>query len=134
MTSKATEKIIDALTQLLEGYADLQEVVEEDFGTKASSESDEEGEVLSKEMDAALVIEMRAALETVMEAEDISSEELASVISILSDALEEIDPDAFAEEEEEDDDDEEDEDLDDDDDIDFDDDDLDEDDDDDEDE
>ena len=119
MATKGAEKIIEALTQLMEGYIELQESVERDFGGR---EGDDETE-LSSEVDSALVTEVRAAIESVMEEEDYSAEEFASVISMVTDALEEIDPDVFdQEEEDEEDDEDEDEDEDDDDDEDFDDD------------
>lgn len=108
MSTKGAEKIIDALTQLMEGYCELQESVERDYGGRSAEEAPDE---LSSEVDAALVTELRAAIESVMEEEDYSVEELASVVSMLTDSLEEIDPDVFdqsgklAEEDEEDDDD-----------------------------
>jgi len=94
MTSKAAEKIIEALTQLMEGYCELQEAVENDYGASGTSEDDEGGE-LNAEADAALVTEMRAAIESVLEAEDYTPDEFGSIISTLTDALEEIDPDVF---------------------------------------
>ncbi|MBX7145664.1 MAG: hypothetical protein K1X79_14530 [Oligoflexia bacterium] len=113
---KAAEKIIEALTQLLEGYSELQESIENDFG------GEKDDEETAEELDAALVTEMRAAVESVIENEDYTAEEIASVISALTDCLQEIDPDVFeteeTEEEEDDDDyddddeDEDDEDLD----------------------
>lgn len=107
MATKGAEKIIEALTQLMEGYVELQESVERDYGGR---EEPEAGAELSSEVDAALVTEIRAAVESVMEDEDYSAEEMASVISVLTDALEEIDPDAFGQEEDEDEDEEEDDD------------------------
>ena len=96
MTSKAAEKIIEALTQLMEGYCELQEAVENDYGsTEAAEDSDGEGGELNAEADAAIVTEMRAAIESVLEAEDYTPDELASVISTMTDALEEIDPEVF---------------------------------------
>jgi len=120
---KGAEKIIEALTQLMEGYCDLQDSIERDYGSAGTEEGEESSE-LSTEVDAALVTEIRSALETVMEDEDYSAEEIAAVISVLTDSLEEIDPDVFEndsseskekdedEEDEEEDEDEEDEDLD----------------------
>ena len=97
MAIKGAEKIIEALTQLMDGYCELQEAIERDFGGRG--EKSEEGATeLSSEVDAALVTEIRAAIETVMEEEDYSAEEIASVISILTDSLEEIDPDVFEQE------------------------------------
>ena len=111
MATKGAGKIIEALTQLMEGYVELQQSVERDFGGR---EGAEEGE-LSSEVDSAIVTEVRAAVESVMEDEDYSAEEMASVISMLTDALEEIDPDVFNQEEEDEEEEEDDEDEDDDD-------------------
>jgi hypothetical protein len=94
MGMKGASKIIDALKQLMDGYCELQEAIERDYGGRGE-DSDEAGSELSTEVDAALVTEIRAAIETVMEEEDFSAEEMASVISILTDSLEEIDPDVF---------------------------------------
>lgn len=119
MTTKAAEKIIDALTQLMEGYCELQEAVENDYGSADKDDDDDDDESsgeLNAEADAAIVNEMRAALEAVIEAEDYTPDEIASVISTMTDALEEIDPDVFEKESEDEDeeeyeDDDEDEDL-----------------------
>jgi hypothetical protein len=109
MTSKAAEKIIEALTQLMEGYCELQEAVENDYGAAEAGDDDEGGE-LNAEADAALVTEVRAAIEAVLEAEDYTPDELGSIISTLTDALEEIDPDVFEKQVEGDDDDDDDDD------------------------
>src|SRR4051812_41913646 len=97
MGMKGAEKIIDALTQLMDGYCELQEAIERDYGGRGEEAvaADPAATELSSEVDAALVTEIRAAIETVMEEEDYSAEEIASVISILTDSLEEIDPDVF---------------------------------------
>ena len=95
MTSKATDKIIEALTELMEGFAELQEAAEKEFKTEGVELSEEADEEDSAEIDAAVVNEMRAALENVIENEDYSAEEFADVISALTDALEEIDPGVF---------------------------------------
>lgn len=103
MAMRAAEKLIEALTLFVEGFALLQESVESDYGSREEEAFDEEGESeLSLEIDAAIVTEMRAAIETVMETEDLSAEEFATAISTLSEALEEIDPDVFETEETED--------------------------------
>jgi hypothetical protein len=109
MTSKATEKIIDALTQLVEGFAELQEGLEDDFKPGSDSDdeegdSDEEGE---GDIEDALVTEIRAAVEAVIENEDCAPEDLASIVSALTGALEEIDPEVFADDESSEDEDEE---------------------------
>ena len=94
MGMKGASKVIDALKQLMDGYCELQEAIERDYGGRGEDAEDASSE-LSTEVDAALVTEIRAAIETVMEEEDFSAEEIASVISILTDSLEEIDPDVF---------------------------------------
>ncbi len=101
MSTKATEKIIDALTQLVEGFAELQERLEEDYDPDVESDEDEESDKGEKKegasnLEEALVTEVRAAVEAVIENEDCAPEDLASIVSALSDALEEIDPEVFA--------------------------------------
>jgi hypothetical protein len=104
MTTKATEKIIDALTQLVEGFAELQQKLEDDFNPgSADDDSDEESddEEPSSDVEEALVTEVRAAVEAVIENEDCAPEDLASIVSALTDCLAEIDPELFTQEEEE---------------------------------
>ena len=104
MSSKAAEKIVEALTQLVEGFAELQEQLENDFGTGSDEDEtdvDEESEEASAELQDALVTEVRAAVESVIENEDCAPEDIASVISALTGALEEVAPEVFAEEGEE---------------------------------
>ena len=101
MSTKATEKIIDALTQLVEGFAELQERLEEDYDPDVESDEEEESDKGEKKegasnLEEALVTEVRAAVEAVIENEDCAPEDLASIVSALSDALEEIDPEVFA--------------------------------------
>ena len=120
MANKAADKFIDALTNLLEGYNELAQLVAEDLGVSAQV-SEEDNHELEMEIQAALSTEIRAAIETVLENEDYSVEDVAMVVSNLTESIEEIDPDVFASEESE----EEEEDEDDDDDLDLDDDDLD---------
>jgi hypothetical protein len=103
MSSKAAEKIVEALTQLVEGFAELQEQLENDFGTGSDedeTEADDETEEASAELQDALVTEVRAAVESVIENEDCAPEDIASVISALTGALEEVAPEVFAEEDE----------------------------------
>lgn len=124
MTTKATEKIIEALTQLVEGFAELQEKLEEDYDPSVADDADEkesetesDGDESETGIEEAIVTEIKAAVESVIENEDCAPEDLASIVSALSDALEEIDPEVFShgevEEEEEEEDEEEYEDLDD---------------------
>jgi ribonuclease E len=98
MASKAAEKIIDALTQLVEGFAELQESIEIGVPAGDEDESDDAIEEIEagEDVEDALVAELRTSIESVIENEDCSPEDLASIISALTDALEEIDPDVFA--------------------------------------
>ncbi len=107
MTSNAAEKLIEALTMLLEGYRELQESLEEDLGVESEELEDESSSEASAEVEGALVTEMRSVIEMVMEGEDFASEEVATLISTMTDALEEIDPDVFEADESEEDEDEE---------------------------
>ena len=93
-----SSKIVEGLTQLFEGYVELMTGLEKDFAADADEDED-----LRIEIDAALITEVRAAIEATMDREDISSVECASLVSVMVDALEEIDPDAFAEFDEEED-------------------------------
>jgi len=115
MSTKAAEKIIDALTQLVEGFAELQEKLEEDYDPERedddTDESEAKSEVIGSSLEDALVTEIRAAVESVIENEDCAPEDLASIVSALTDALEEIAPEVFTQESEEEDE-EEDEDID----------------------
>lgn len=124
MTTKAAEKIIEGLTQVMEGYQELQSAVEDEY-SEAAEDSDED-ETRSGEIDVAIVTELRGVLESVIDGEDYSTEEIAAAVSSLTSALEDLDPDVFDSDEETEDDEEESEEYyDDDDDLDFDDDDLD---------
>ena len=96
MAKKAGEKIIDGLTQLLEGFRELEEMVAEDFGSD-ETEAEVDDEDIRAEREAAIVNEMRASIEAVIETEGITSEEVASTISAMTEALQEIDPDIFEE-------------------------------------
>ena len=125
MSTKAAEKIVEALTQLVEGFAELQEHLEGEYVVEADEdESDDDEEKESSDLEDALVTEVRAAVESVIENEDCAPEDLASIISALTGALEEIAPEIFAEGEEQQEEEKEDEDddidLDDDDDYDYD--------------
>lgn len=107
MANKAADKVIDALNQLIEGYYELQQLVADDLGVGGEVSEDDQLEV-EAEVQAALTTEIRAAVETVLEDEEITVEDIAMVISNLTEAIEEIDPDVFASEEEEEEDDDDD--------------------------
>jgi hypothetical protein len=103
MTTKAAEKIIEGLSQLMQGFYELRQSVREDLGATVEAEEEEEeadsgDPELEAEVEAAVANELRAALETVLEGDEYSSEDLAHMISGLTEALEEVDPDVFAEE------------------------------------
>ncbi|RMG43197.1 MAG: hypothetical protein D6719_04300 [Candidatus Dadabacteria bacterium] len=102
MAQRSSEKIIEALSMLMEGFSELQESVEQEFGKDSlldDLEEEEEENGVNEEIDAAIVTEIRAAIETVMETDDYSTEEFATLVSTMTDALEEIDPDVFEDEE-----------------------------------
>ena len=118
MANKAADKVIDALNQLVEGYYELQQLVADDLCV-GGEETEEDQMEVDAEVQAALTTEIRAAVETVIESEEISVEDIATVISNLTEAIEEIDPDVFAQEEGEADEDDDLDDLDDDEDLDL---------------
>ena len=100
MSTKATEKIIDALTQLMDGFAELQERLEQDYDPDldednkegANKNTDEES---ATNLEEALMTEIKAAVEAVIENEDCAPEDLSSIVSALTEALEDIDPEDF---------------------------------------
>ncbi len=102
---RAVDKIIEGLTQLLEGFVELQSKIEKDFEVAEPDFADEADDSdIRVEIDAAMVTEIRATIESVMDAEDYSADEIATFLSVTQDALEEIDPDVFESDEDEDDD------------------------------
>ena len=110
MKKQATDKLIESIAQLFEAYSELREKIQEEYDVEENEdEEDEEISEASIEMEAAIVNELRAAIESVMDTEDVPAEDLALLLSTMSDALEEIAPDVFASEEGEEE--EEDEDL-----------------------
>lgn len=102
MATKAAEKVIDALARLMQGYVELQEKVQEDLGRPGAADgedADDESDLgQDEEADAAVASEVKGAVEAFLDSEDFSSEEFAALISHLTGALEEIDPDVFASE------------------------------------
>lgn len=98
MTTSATEKIVEAITQLLEGLSELQEAIEEGEVEALSDEDDEDDEGAEEDSDAALISEMRSAIEQALEVEDYTPEDIAGLIATMTQALEEIDPNIFNQE------------------------------------
>ena len=70
-------------------------------------------EVKPEEVDAAMVSELKLAIDSVIDSDDVATEEFAAIFSALVDALEEIDPNCFSEIEEDTDSDDDDDDFDD---------------------
>lgn len=99
MASKAAEKIIGGLTELLQGFNELQEELQNQLGEGAPEivEDDTQEEESNPEVEAQLVNEVRNSLEAVIDAEDCSPTDVAGLISALTEALEEIDPEIFDE-------------------------------------
>lgn len=86
MAKNASDRIIEGLTTLLQGFSDLEDMIETDYGTTSDDE----------EFSSHMITEISAAIETVIEDEDYTPEYIASVVSALMGALEELDPDIFA--------------------------------------
>jgi len=80
----------------MEGYFELQQLIREDLGVEPEKSGSTEDPETAAEVESAVASELRTALEAVLENEDYSAEEVAALISTLTDALEEIDPDVFA--------------------------------------
>jgi len=101
MASKVTRKITEALSDLLQAYSELLEGLQAEFGISEDSET-EPSEEAADELESSLINEVRAALELVMDQDDYAADDIAALITSLTEALEEIDPTIFeaAEEEE----------------------------------
>ncbi len=99
MGKRAAEKIADSLAMLLEGYNELKENLKEELSVVSE---DEDEEIEDQDVDAAMVTEVKAAIETALESEDYSPELLGSAIAVMTEALEEIDPTVFESSEDED--------------------------------
>ena len=99
MGKRAAEKIADSLALLLEGYNELKENLKEELSVVSE---DEDEEIEDQDVDAAMVTEVKAAIETALESEDYSPELLGSAIAVMTEALEEIDPSVFESSEEDD--------------------------------
>jgi hypothetical protein len=94
MASKVTRKITEALSDLLQSYAELLEALQTEFGVTEEKEG-EAAEAAAEELESSLVNEIRAALELVMDQDDYSADDIASLITSMTEALEEIDPTIF---------------------------------------
>lgn len=91
---RATDKMIEALSQLLEGFKELQEHLRTELGEEEGVEESDDTES-NPEFDAALVTEVRGAIESALEGVDVTAEDFGEVIAAMTEALEEIDPDIF---------------------------------------
>ncbi|MGI6680948.1 MAG: hypothetical protein ACOX3T_05670 [Bdellovibrionota bacterium] len=103
MASSANDKLVSALSQLAEAYAELQEELEERLTTKDNEEEEDfdsqeidDEDALAEEVDAAMIAELKLAIDSVIDTDDVATEEFAVIFSALVDALEEIDPDCFS--------------------------------------
>ena len=94
MASKVTRKITEALSDLLQAYSELLEGLQAEFGVSEDSET-EPSEEATDELESSLVNEVRAALELVMDQDDYVADDIAALITSLTEALEEIDPTIF---------------------------------------
>ena len=115
MAIRATEKIMEALSQLLEGFAELQDTLDTEYG-EADDVDDEKAaddDDVVVDPDSLIVKELKLAIEGSIETDDYTPEEIANLIAALTEALEEVDPNIFADADDEEEEEEEDEDEDD---------------------
>ncbi|RMD83620.1 MAG: hypothetical protein D6808_08355 [Candidatus Dadabacteria bacterium] len=91
MAKSAGDRIVEGLTELLAGFSELEEMLEDDYGASSDDE----------ELSSAVVNELVSALDTVIDTEDYTPAYIASVVSALSEALEDVAPDIFDMEEDE---------------------------------
>jgi len=88
--ANSTSKLDQALQDLIEAYAALEEEIDERCG------EDEEAFATS------LIEALEASIDTAVEACDVDTHMVANMISALSEAMESLDPDAFDGEESDD--------------------------------
>ncbi|MCC6219779.1 MAG: hypothetical protein IT291_00905 [Deltaproteobacteria bacterium] len=81
-------KLDEALSNLIEAYAELEEEIDQRFG-------DDEDAFEHK-----IIEVLETSIETALENQDASTNLFATIVSALSEALEQMDPTAFDEEEE----------------------------------
>ena len=86
--SDNTDKMTDALAALMEAFTELVEEIKEEH----DAEDDEETIVA---VDADIDSNFRVVIEGVMDSDDYSTEEIASMVAHLTESLQEIDPDVF---------------------------------------
>ncbi len=98
MANDPTSKITDALANLMISFKELQTSLEEELGIDEFESDLEE----NPELEAAMIKEVKNALETTMDTEDYETEEVASLISTLTDSLEEIAPELFSDDDDDD--------------------------------
>lgn len=101
MAKEIQEKLLETISQLVEAYSELRESAEADFEEERDEDEEVDPVELESGVEAALVSEMRVAIESVLDSEDFSPDEFAMLLGAMSDALEEIDPDVFETDEEE---------------------------------
>lgn len=90
-----SDKIIESLSNLIQAFYELEEDLKSQHGVDTDDdELDEESEE-SQEVYSDLAIEVRASIETVMDDDDYSPEEIAKFFAMFSEALQEIAPDVF---------------------------------------
>jgi phage-related minor tail protein len=118
MPAKVTEQLIEALHGLMTAYIAVQDLLETQgsaaLSTAAvgSTSEDEAAEIEGAEEDieSLIVAEVKTAIESVMESEDYLPEDFASLLSAVTEALEEIEPSVFSDDSEDEEGDEEDDD------------------------
>ena len=91
MKTQAHQRMMGAMIQLLEGYADFQgELEKEAADSNAELDEAEEDPVIR-----GLAEEMKSVLVEVLDREDYATRDLAMPLAMLTEALDEIDPDVF---------------------------------------
>ena len=110
MTIKSIEKVTETLAKLLQAYEELRNSAESQVQVAAKhADSDAETDLDDEAIEAEIEIEetvssdIKAAVDGLLDNGDHSVEDLAILISHLTEALEQIDPDVFGMEDEADD-------------------------------
>lgn len=90
MTDIAAEKMTAAFTMLLEAHRELRETLAQECRSDTARAEDGQDVIDVTEFECALITEIKAALETVMARDGVTSASVANVISSIKEALDQL--------------------------------------------
>jgi uncharacterized coiled-coil protein SlyX len=112
MDNKTLDKLTKAMNGLISGFQAVEEDVKAQHDIDPESDDINDDPEKLAEINTGVVSEVRTILENLIDEDEYSTEEIAKVLTALSEALQEIDPDVFDGSEDEEEEEDEDDDLD----------------------